>query len=825
MVNPSSSNPNRNNNSNPNQYPNQNQNLNQNLLNANMINDPLYIASSDHPGIVLTNTPFNGSNFHRWSRNVRMALGAKLKLGFIYGSCVKPDVGDVELQRWIRCDYMVTCWILNSMQKQVTNHTFEPTAFFANMNNKGQNAGRNDSKGHRIGGKRYCTGCNQEGHTVDQCFEKIRYPDWYKGKNAKKQGRIVAHVNSGKGIASEGNAGPSYAGAFDHMTPNFSLFITVTYLKNPIIVHLPDVEPSFCWEIVSNNQLVAHFYPNDFCFQDLSTNQIVAVGKGSRCLYICKPTVDPTAFSESVSEFYKFRLNFVPSVSLDKQSYSNSVSKNVLDVHTFHARLGHSSSQPKIVRSDNGTEIVNTTCAEFFQSKGVLHQKSMAYTPQQNERVERKHRHLLDTARAIRSHANLPIRFWGDCILAATYLINKMPVKVLDWKTPFEKLYGKPPTYDYLRVIGCLCYDAVTKPRKDKFDDRGIKCVLLGYPTNQKGYKLYNWESNEVFLSKYVIFEENEFPFKHLSPSVFPKCPSLQPTFETNLLNDTESVNPNTPLSDNNFTPTASSIPTPTPVLNVLDPTQNTTIPPIRKSNRQFARYVWLKDFVTPKEYLMIILLANVFAITEPISYKQANKEEGWIKAMNAELAALEKNETWILTTLPPGHKAITSKWVYKIKYLPTGIVDKLKARLVLLKSSLFINWMLIMPFSIDILKRKFICYHLKAILRLYLDKYEGIEFTAVLVYVDDMLITRNTHSEVVKLKASLDQKFTIKDLGLAKYFLGTKLCRTKNGTHLNQRKYILDLLSDAGLTGTKPGTFPLPTKLKLSLDKGTPFI
>ncbi|PWA67447.1 hypothetical protein CTI12_AA317690 [Artemisia annua] len=54
--------------------------VDQNTLNNN---DPLYLASSDHPAMVLTNTPFNGNNFLGWSRNVKMALGAKLKLGFI----------------------------------------------------------------------------------------------------------------------------------------------------------------------------------------------------------------------------------------------------------------------------------------------------------------------------------------------------------------------------------------------------------------------------------------------------------------------------------------------------------------------------------------------------------------------------------------------------------------------------------------------------------------------------------------------------------------------------------------------------------------------
>nr|GEV29334.1 hypothetical protein [Tanacetum cinerariifolium] len=116
------------------------------------------------------------------------------------------------------------------------------------------------------------------------------------------------------------------------------------------------------------------------------------------------------------------------------------------------------------------------------------------------------------------------------------------------------------------------------------------------------------------------------------------------------------------------------------------------------------------------------------------------------------------------------------------------------------------------MLFSMVILMKKSTCYLLKI---------EGQEFTTIIVYVDDMLITSNSSSVILNLKTALDQKFTVKDLGFAKYFLGIELWKTDAVTHLNQRKYILDLLSDVGLTGSKHTTFPFSTQLKLSLDKG----
>ena len=75
--------------------------------------------------------------------------------------------------------------------------------------------------------------------------------------------------------------------------------------------------------------------------------------------------------------------------------------------------------------------------------------------------------------------------------------------------------------------------------------------------------------------------------------------------------------------------------------------------------------------------------LASVFTVMEPYSYSQAIKQQSWIDAMHLELAALEKNGTWELITLPQGKKAIRCKWVYKTRFKPDGSAYQFKACLV----------------------------------------------------------------------------------------------------------------------------------------------
>ncbi|XP_074336327.1 uncharacterized protein LOC141673476 [Apium graveolens] len=176
----------------------------------------------------------------------------------------------------------------------------------------------------------------------------------------------------------------------------------------------------------------------------------------------------------------------------------------------------------KAFRSDNGSEFINTKLQTHLASLGIIHQKSCTYTPQQNGVVERKHKTMLNTARALRLQASLPISFWGDCILTATYLLNRTPIQKLQGKTPYHVLFSKAPLYDHLKVFGSLCYATNTQPHKDKFSNRAHKCIFLGYLFAQKSYKVMDLETKKVFISRDVIFCEQIFPFRTMQKSAVP---------------------------------------------------------------------------------------------------------------------------------------------------------------------------------------------------------------------------------------------------------------------------------------------------------------
>lgn len=139
--------------------------------------------------------------------------------------------------------------------------------------------------------------------------------------------------------------------------------------------------------------------------------------------------------------------------------------------------------------------------------------------PQQNGRAERKHQHVLNVARALLFQAHLPIKFYGDCVLAATHLINRTPSKLLNGKPPYEILYHQAPSYDHIRIFGTSCFVWNRMKNNDKFALRNQKCLFVGYPFGQKGWRVYDLETHEFFVSHDVIFHEHIFSFQKVENS------------------------------------------------------------------------------------------------------------------------------------------------------------------------------------------------------------------------------------------------------------------------------------------------------------------
>jgi hypothetical protein len=418
----------------------------------------------------------------------------------------------------------------------------------------------------------------------------------------------------------------------------------------------------------------------------------------------------------------------------------------------------------------------------YFQTHGILHQTSCVDTPQQNGRVERKHRHILNVARACLFQGNLPVKFWGESILTATHLINRTPSAVLKGKTPYELLFGERPSYDMLRSFGCLCYAHIRPRNKDKFTSRSRKCVFIGYPHGKKAWRVYDLETGKIFASRDVRFHEDIYPYATATQSNVPLPPPTPPMVNDDWFlpistqvdsTNVDSSSSSSPAQSGSIdqpprsidqSPSTSTNPVPEEIgsivpssspsrsidrstsdLSASDTTEllstgesSTPSSPglpelLGKGCREKKKSVLLKDFVTnttskkktashnihsPSQVLPsglptslsadsvsgktlyplsdfltnsgysanhIAFMAAILDSNEPKHFKDAILIKEWCEAMSKEIDALEANHTWDITDLPHGKKAISSKWVYKLKYNSDGTLERHKARLVVM--------------------------------------------------------------------------------------------------------------------------------------------
>lgn len=185
---------------------------------------------------------------------------------------------------------------------------------------------------------------------------------------------------------------------------------------------------------------------------------------------------------------FKYYLVLVDHYTKYTWLYPLKLKSQVKEIFVAYKELVENRFQTKIgiLFSDNGGEFI--ALRAYLQSQGISHLTSPPHTPKHNGVAERKHRYVVETGLMLLSQASMPKIYWSFAFAAAIYLINRMPTPNLNFNSPYEKLFGKAPNYDRLRIFGCLCFPWLRPYTNHKLDDRSKPCVFLEYSTSQRAY-------------------------------------------------------------------------------------------------------------------------------------------------------------------------------------------------------------------------------------------------------------------------------------------------------------------------------------------------
>jgi len=301
-------------------------------------------------------------------------------------------------------------------------------------------------------------------------------------------------------------------------------------------------------------------------------------------------------------------------------------------------------------------------------------------------------------------HSTIPLHFWVEAFSTTVFIINHLPILVLNGTSSFEILYGKCPFYTTFQIFECL-YPNLRDYAKHKFEPKSLPCIFLGYHTSYKGFRCLDLVSHRVFVTRHARFDENVFPFS---------SSSMQPSSAISdfiAFHDPTSSHPVMSSTNSSAGPSSSSLvtssmPCKSCVLELLpSPSSSISVPlvfnlqaeqlptiPIASASHQNSHPMITCGKIgisKSKHYSYVCqipsspLLSSLLVIKEPKGFKSAAKSLEWLAAMKDEIRALKLNQTWELVPQPPPTNVVGSKWVFRTKYYLDGFIDRPKTRLV----------------------------------------------------------------------------------------------------------------------------------------------
>ncbi|GJV20256.1 retrovirus-related pol polyprotein from transposon TNT 1-94 [Tanacetum coccineum] len=524
------------------------------------------------------------------------------------------------------------------------------------------------------------------------------------------------------------------------------------------------------------------------------------------------------------------------------------------------------------IRTDHGREFDNEVqFGEFCNANGITHNFSAPRTPQSNGVVERKNRTLQEMSRTMLNEQSLPQKFWCNAVDTSTYILNRILIRAILGKTPYELLRGRKPTLDYFRIFGSKCFILNTKDYLTKFDPKSYEGIFLGYSQNSKAYIILNKHTRKVKESLNVTFNETPPPSK-TSPLVdddLDEEEAIKVTEKKNLENDivdeTLEIDEIVNIKESRNHP----------LENVIGNLNQRTLRSQAQNQSNFFCFV---------------------STIEPKNVNEALTDDSWIVTMQEELNQFIANDVWELVPQPRNMIIIGTKWVFRNKLDENGIVSRNKARLVAqgynqqegidydetyapvarlesirillayacaldfklfqmdVKSAFlngFINeevYVAQPPGFIDfekpdhVYKLKKALYGLKQApkawydrLKAFLIKHEykmgmvdntlftkkrSSNLIIVQIYVDDIIFILTCQDMCDEFAKIMHDEFEMSMMGELNFFLGLQIKQIEDGIFFNQSKYIKEMLKKFGLEESKPMKTPMSSDTKLTKDE-----
>lgn len=371
----------------------------------------------------------------------------------------------------------------------------------------------------------------------------------------------------------------------------------------------------------------------------------------------------------------------------------------------------------KTLRTDNGGEYMSNVFDLFLKKHGIKHETTVAHTPQQNGVAERMNRTLTEKAKCFLFDADLPKTYWAEAINMAAYVVNRMPCRKLmkrEKRAPEEYFSNKKCDLSDLKLFGSKVMVLKAKATRSKFDENSTKMMFVGYDDCVKGYRCVNVKTKKMTVARNVKFFEYESkkksnvhycdePYEHSDKdsdenenteneevSEINNSTVSESSGENNDINDANvsvasdaNVSVGSDENDDEMTIINDSATSETEADDTLNDPNFQTRANTKNGSRSSSRN--RKPFQPYQHMGHFAFFVEPSNDLEPKNVNEAlngeNKEK-WTIAMNEEIEAHKTNGTWKLVDLPNGRKAITAKWVFKVKSIGTKD-ERFKARLV----------------------------------------------------------------------------------------------------------------------------------------------